>query len=625
MCGIVGLVDLHNRAISPKAIKGMTDAIKHRGPDGEGYWISENVGFGHRRLAIIDLSQKASQPMSSQDGRFILTYNGEIYNFMEIKKELEGIGYIFSSQSDSEVLLASLIAWRESALLKLNGMFAFAFYDSQKKELLLARDRYGIKPLYYSLDNNYFAFASEQKAIQSRVNYRKELDYQSLVEYFTFQNIISDRTFDSNIRMLPAGHYLSLSLSTRISNPKSTEYWDYAFHEPSNHKSDIEYVTEFHELLSQAVNRTLIGDVEVGSYLSGGLDSGYISALASKQNSSLKTFVIGFDLSHVSDSEIDFDETDKSLRIANVLGTKHFSQRLNSLDLETVMKLLVWHLEDPRLGQSYPNYFAANLASNHVKVVLSGSGGDELFGGYPWRYFKSSTPKTFVSFIDDYYKYWQRLASNTELKSLFSPINAHISHIWTRDIFAGVFKNDLTTITSSEELFHQSLYFEAKTFLHGLFVVEDKLSMAHGVETRVPFMDNDLVNFAMNLPARLKLKNLNSTTRVDENSFSDKKAMHFARTFDGKIIVRQAMKRFLGRDSMTETKQGFSAPDATWFRNHARDFISTNLMNPSKPMYDFLNYEVVEKILNQHFSGQNNRRLLIWSLLSFNEVLHNFE
>ncbi len=620
MCGIAGLVDLKGREVRKETIKVMTDALKHRGPDGEGQWVHENVGIGHRRLAIIDLSDAASQPMQSRDERYILSYNGEIYNYKEIQKELEALGYQFHTKSDSEVLLFSLIEWKEKALIRFNGMFAFAFYDSLSGYMLLGRDRYGIKPLYYSMQDSYFAFGSEQKAIKSRSNFSSILDKEALLEYMTFQNIFTDKTLERDIKLLPAGHFIQVN-TKRVSSIEPRQYWDYHFSEPEKPNLEEEYVEELDRLFQQAVKRTLISDVEIGAYLSGGMDSGSITAVAARQNPNLKTFTVGFDLSSASGIELGFDERSKAEAMSAMFKTEHYEAVLKAGDMEKSLSSLVWHLEEPRVGQSYPNLFAAKLASKWVKVVLSGAGGDELFGGYPWRYYKGAGSANFREYIDGYYLYWQRLVDNKGLRRIFSPIASDVSGVWTRDIFENVFKSHANNLKSPADYVNHSLYFEAKTFLHGLFVVEDKLSMAHSLETRVPFMDNDLVDFAMRLPVALKVRDLSPQKRVNENVQGNKKADYLNQTNDGKYLLRKTMANYTTSSVTERAKQGFSSPDATWFRGESIEFVKKRLSSPSAPLYSIFDFDEVQIKLQEHYNGIENRRLFIWSLLYLSELL----
>ena len=620
MCGIAGLVDLKGREVRKETIKAMTDAIKHRGPDGEGQWVNENVGLGHRRLAIIDLSEAASQPMLSADSRYVLSYNGEIYNYKEIREELKSLGVRFQSESDSEVLLQSLIYWRDKALIKFNGMFAFGFYDVLKGELLLARDRYGIKPLYYSLQDSYFAFASEQKAIKSRSSYQTNLDKEALLEYMTFQNIFTDKTFEVDIKLLQPGHFIYVN-TRGGSSITPIQYWDYHFSEPDTPYSEEEYIEELDRLFVQAVKRNLASDVEIGSYLSGGMDSGSITAIAARENAKLKTFTVGFDLSSASGIELGFDERLNAEAMSALFKTEHYEIVLKAGDMEKSLEGLVWHLEEPRVGQSYPNLYAAKLASKWVKVVLSGAGGDELFGGYPWRYYQSSGSKNFQEYIDGYYLYWQRLVDNNSLKRIFAPIASDVAGVWTRDVFENVFKSHANDLKTPEDYVNHSLYFEAKTFLHSLFVVEDKLSMAYGLETRVPFMDNELVDFAMKLPVNLKVRNLGVSDRINENIQGNKRNQYFNQTNDGKYLLRKAMGKYTSSAVAERTKQGFSSPDASWFRGESIEFVKERLDSKKSSIYSYLDFNEIQVKLKEHYDGVKNKRLFVWSMLYLSEFL----
>ncbi|WP_114952877.1 asparagine synthase (glutamine-hydrolyzing) [Sphingosinicella terrae] len=623
MCGIAGLVRLDGAPISPAVLQRMTDAIAHRGPDGEGQWIDGNVGIGHRRLSIIDLSPAGHQPMASADGRYLLSYNGEIYNFRELRVELEARGYAFRSRTDSEVVLNALAEWGAEALTRFNGMFALALWDRRARRLLLARDRYGIKPLYVYRDGRQLAFASEQKAIMTLPDFAPVVDRAALLEYFTFQNIFTDRTLLEGIALLPAGHHALLDLGQDRPAIVQSRYWDFAFREPERPAEDEAYREELERLFRQAVSRQLVGDVELGSYLSGGMDSGSITAVAARSFPYLKTFTCGFDLSSASGIELGFDERAKAEAMSYHFKTEHYEMVLKAGDMERAMKRLAWHLEEPRVGQSYPNFYAAQLASKFVKVVMSGAGGDELFGGYPWRYYRAVVNDSFEDYTRKYYAFWQRMLTDQELASLMRPIWSDVADVSTRDIFRDVFRHHDDSLNNAEGYINHSLYFEAKTFLHGLLVVEDKLSMAHGLETRVPFLDNDLVDFAMGLPVRLKLNNLAEVSRLNENESGDKPARFFQKTRDGKQILRDVMGRFIPEDVAKAEKQGFSAPDASWFKGDSIDFVRGTLMNGQARIYDYLDRGTVHRLLGEHLSGANNRRLLIWSLLSFEQFLRN--
>ena len=616
MCGVAGLIHLDSASVSPVSLRRMTDAIAHRGPDGQGHWIEGNVGLGHRRLSIIDLSPAGHQPMINADHRYVLSHNGEVYNFRELRAELEALGYWFRSATDTEVILNALAAWGIGALERLNGMFAFALWDRKERRLLLARDRYGIKPLYYSQQGSTFAFASEQKGILALPGMRRELDKPALLEYFTFQNFFTDRTLLEGMRILPAGHYAVLDLAAAHPQLKLTRYWDFHFCEPAAQVNPEEYREELGRLFQQAVNRQLVADVELGSYLSGGMDSGAITAIAARCYPYLKTFTCGFDLSSASGIELSFDERVKAEAMSARFKTEHYEMVLKAGDMERVLPKLAWHLEEPRVGQSYPNYYAAQLAGKFVKVVMSGAGGDELFGGYPWRYYRAVAANDFEHYIDQYYVFWQRLVDNRHLQRLFAPIWNDVKDVWTRDIFRDVFHNHDIQLERPEDYINHSLYFEAKTFLHGLLVVEDKLSMAHSLETRVPFLDNDLVDFAMRCPVSLKLNNLQEVMRINENEPGDKQGKYFLKTNDGKQILRDMMRQYVPHDIAAAVKQGFSAPDASWFKGESIDYVRKQLLTGTPMIYDFLERDVTEELINEHLNGTQNRRLFIWSLLN---------
>jgi asparagine synthase (glutamine-hydrolysing) len=623
MCGIAGFFALDGRPASPAVLQSMTDAVAHRGPDGEAIYVDGAVGLGHRRLAIIDLSAAASQPMTSADGRYVITYNGELYNFPELRGELERLGSRFQSRSDTEVVLNAYAQWGAKALDRFNGMFAFAIWDRQDRQLFVARDRYGIKPLYYAWSGQTFIFGSEVKALLRHPAVSAVLDKEALVEYLTFQNYLSYRTLFKGVRLLPPGTHLTLT-EGGSADAAPVQYWDFNFQEPQPGADDREYAEELDRRFRQAVKRQLISDVDLGSYLSGGIDSGSITAVAAAELPRLRTFTCGFDLSSASGLELGFDERAKAERMSYLFGTEQYEMVLKAGDMEHVMPRLAMHLEEPRIGQSYPNFYVAQLASKFVKVVLSGSGGDELFGGYPWRYARAVNSDNFENYIDQYYAHWQRLMPNTVLHQVLGPIRSEVSHVWTRDIFRDVFPKHVERRFDPISCVNHSLYFEARTFLHGVLMVEDKLSMAHGLETRVPFLDNDLVDFAMRVPVRLKLANLAETASINENVTGRKTEQYFGRTRDGKVLMRQVMSQFVPAEVSTGEKQGFSAPDASWFKGESIDYVRRRLLQGQPRIYHFLDRPSIEKLVGEHINGDHNRRLLIWSLLNLESWCEEF-
>lgn len=627
MCGIAGIFNLNGEPVSSVLLRKMTDAIAHRGPDGEGFYTDSFIGLGHRRLAIIDLSPAGHQPMVTPDGQYAITYNGEIYNFQELRKELEGLKCQFRSRTDTEVVLHAYTQWGPACVDRFNGMFAFAIWDKNRQELFLARDRYGIKPLYYTFAMNHFIFASEQKAILTHPSVTREIDLEALLEYFTFQNIFTDKTLLKGIKLFNAGSWAKIplgALGSELSALSFHRYWDFAFREPDQPARKEEFIEELDRLFRQAVKRQLVSDVPVGSYLSGGMDSGSITAIAATHLPYIKTFTCGFDLHSASGIELGFDEREKAEYMSYLFKTEHYEMVLKAGDMERILPKLAWHLEEPRVGQSYPNYYVAQLASKFVKVVLSGTGGDELFCGYPWRYYTAAVNDNFENYVDKYYNFWQRLIPNKAIQGLFRPVWDQVKHVWTRDIFRDVFQKHEHNLKTPEDYINHSLTFEARTFLHGLMVVEDKLSMAHSLETRVPFLDNDLVDFAVRVPVRLKLQDLSETIRINENEPGSKKVKYFQKRNDGKLLLRKVMERYIPAFVIDGEKKGFSAPDASWFKGESIDYVRRFLFNDRAKIYEYLDKMTVQELVEDHFQGKQNRRLFIWSLLNVEWWLRNY-
>jgi len=626
MCGIAGIYNFQGEPASPAVLQRMTDAIAHRGPDGEGHYTDGPVGLGFRRLAIIDLTPAGQQPMANETGDVLIIYNGEVYNFQELRVELQALGHQFRSRTDSEVVLHAYEEWGEACVERFNGMFAFAIYDRRRREggkggrLTLVRDRYGIKPLYYYLKDDVLVFASEIKALLEHPSVQASICYPALSEYFTFQNIFSDLTLFEDIRMLPPASMLQVDPGAAQSVRRNT-YWDYKF-EPADFNLTLEETKEkLFRLFEQAVTRQLVSDVPVGSYLSGGMDSGSITAVATRHFPRLHTFTCGFDLSSASGLELEFDERAAAERVASRLKTEHYEMVLHPGDMEYVMPELIWHLEDPRVGQSYPNYYVARLASKFVTVVLSGAGGDELFAGYPWRYSGALAAQSADEYLDTYYGYWQRLIQERERETFFtSEAYAAVKDHSPKDAFLSVFGQGEPPMGNAQERVNASLYFEIKTFLHGLFVVEDKLSMAHSLETRVPFLDNDLVDFAMRIPPTFKLSDLKETT---ETRNTKRQGESPELMYGGKQVLRAVMEQFVPPNATSRAKQGFSAPDASWFRQQSASYLKELLLDRKARINEFVNPAYVSKTLQEHEGGANHR-LLIWSLLNFEWWLRTF-
>ena len=615
MCGICGIFNLDGEPIPHRHIRSMTDALAHRGPDDEGHYIDVNIALGHRRLAVLDLTPAGHQPMASKDGNIVLVYSGEIYNHLELKVELEALGYQFRSRTDTEVLLKGYEAWGIEVVERLNGMFAFGLWDGRTRTLYLVRDRYGVKPLYWKKDGNTFIFASEIKAILTHPIVSPQVNPDALNEYFTFQNLFRYHTIFKGINLLQAASIRWIS--EREPDLKRRTWWDYDFTQRDENMSMEEAREETLRLFRQAVIRQLMSDVPVGSYLSGGMDSGSIVAVAASHIPRLATFTCGFDLSSVTGSEANYDERREAELVSCHFKTEHYQQVVNASDISWALPNVVWHLEDLRLGMSYPNFYVSRLASKFVKVCLSGAGGDELYAGYPWRYYRVFDAIGRDDYLRQYYEFWQRLVSDKDKPLLFT--QALWRQVGDRDTFRTLSRvftfNERLKYDSPEEHIANSLYFEIKTFLSGLFIIGDKLSMAHGLEERVPFLDNDLVNFAQRIPIRHKLTSIEKVKEFDENQ--TRKLRRYQEFNEGKNVLRTAMSSLLPEEALKRRKQGFSAPDESWYRGEAFGYVSEILLNRRVAYRDFLNPRFVARILDEHATGKRNYRLLLWSFLCF--------
>jgi asparagine synthase (glutamine-hydrolysing) len=615
MCGITGIFNPGGQPLGDKIISSMTDALAHRGPDGRGIFVEETIALGHRRLAILDTSNKGAQPMSSHDNRWVVVFNGCIYNFRELKIELQSLGHYFNSTTDTEIITEALSAYGPDVFKRFDGMFAIAAWDREKKELWLSRDRYGIKPLYYTYVNNKFLFASEIKAFLKHPDFKVEVDSNALNEYFTFQNLFSFRTLFKNVALIPPANTIRLnSASAKIYH---SSWWDYDFSSPDEGLGFEESVTETKRLFENAVTRQMVADVPVGSYLSGGMDSGSVAAIAGAQVPRLYTFTCGFDMSEVTGVEANYDERRDAELMANHFKTEHYEQVINAGDIKWSLPKVIWHLEDLKVGMSYPNYYISRLASKFVKVCLQGTGGDELFGGYPWRYYRVFNSISRDDFFEQYYQFWQRLVPDGQRKKLFQPAtSSQIDFSEPRTIFEKVFLfNDKLKYDSPENHIQNSLYFEIKTFLPGLLMVGDKLSMANGLEERFPFLDNALVDFAQRVPVRHKLANLEAMKRIDENEPNKRKM--YQSFNDGKNVLRQAMQGFIPEKIINREKQGFSAPDESWYRGENADYVKELLLNKRTVSSEFIDPAYMKQIIDEHINQHINHRLLIWSFMSF--------
>jgi len=562
----------------------MCTLLKHRGPDDSGQWADGPVALGHRRLSIIDLSPRARNPMPNEDESIWLIFNGEIYNYKDLRRDLIERGHRFRSETDSEVVVHLYEAMGPDCVAELNGMFAFALWDQPNRRLLLARDRFGVKPLYYAMIGKTLAFASEVKAFLALPDFKASPDPFALAEHFTFQNTFGERTFFDGVKLLPAGNYL-LCENERI---EVRQYWDLRF-QPDSRLSLQEWAQRLRGCFETAVNRQLMSDVPLGSYLSGGMDTGAISAVAARRIPKMHTFTCGFDLpAAASELEQYFDERAESYKLARLLGTKHHELALGAPAMVAALPQVVWHLDEPRVGISYQVYFTAEMVRRYVTVVLSGVGGDELFAGYPWRY-ERLLGLTNGAFETEYYSQCIRLLADEARQALFTPdLNRSVGDFSTLDSFRSVLRG-----ADGFDPLHKALYFDFKTFLNGLLLVDDKLAMAHSLEGRVPFLDNDLVETATRIPSEFKLRQGQS-----------------------KIVLKQAMRGLLPDETLHRRKQGFTPPDASWYKQ-SMSYIRDLILNPRATDRGFFEPSYLEKILDDHLNDRGNNRFLIWSLMCF--------
>jgi asparagine synthase (glutamine-hydrolysing) len=483
------------------------------------------------------------------------------------------------------VLVHGWEEWGEQLLERLNGIYAFGIWDARQGELVLARDRFGAKPLYVSAGSDGVVFGSEVKALLAYRGNGASLSLPALQEYLTFQNTFGERTLFEGVEMLPAGCCMRVARDGTVTR---RSYFD-PVPEPIGGADEAALAEERRHRLTRSVERQLVADVPVGAYLSGGMDSASLVTLAGRFIPHIHTFTVGFDVTDASPLEVAADERADAELIARQVGTEHYEAVLHSGDMARVLPQLVWHLEDLRAGTCYQNFYVARLASRFTKVVLAGTGGDELFAGYPWRYARLDDAHGRRSFLDSYYDYWCRLVPDQEKAELFTEA------AW----------DELRRATPPRERFEQvvehlpdlepidlALYFEQRTFLHGLLVVEDKLSMAHGLEARVPFLDNELVDFALRIPGSVR------------NGSSE-----------GKKLLRDAARGLLPDALVEKRKQGFSPPDRTWYQGRNLSYVRDVLLDSTALSRGLFRPAHVEGVINQHAQGKADHRLLIWSLL----------
>jgi asparagine synthase (glutamine-hydrolysing) len=586
MCGIAGILDPKGRPIAAGELEAMLQRIKHRGPDDDGRYFAEPphaVALGQTRLAIVDLSPAGRQPMPNEDGSVVMVCNGEIYNHKDLRLSLRG-DHRFRGQCDVEVLLHLYEEQGDEFLPAVNGMFALALWDRDQGRLLLARDRFGVKPLYWALAGGRLIFASEIKAILVARGVTARIDPVALAEHFTWQWTTGERTWFDGIHLLEPGAKLVFSMKSGLHGPTRYHTWRY---EEKGGRTEKQWRDDLLECFTSAVNRQLMSDVPLGTYLSGGMDTGSISAVASKHIPDLHTFTCGFDCPVRAPEDVGLDEREASWDLARRLRTQHHEFLLTPYHLEAALDRLVWHLDYPTVGISYQVYHLAQFVRGFVTVVLSGTGGDELFAGYPWRYepILDCSPENFT---ERYYRLWTRFFDDGQKRKLFRD---DFNQLWqgysTAERFA-----DLVKESAGCAPLHRALAFDAQTFLQGLLQVEDKLTMAHALESRVPFLDNELLELLLQMPANLKAVNGVS-----------------------KLILKKAMTALLPEEALNRRKQGFTPPEQSWFRGPNRGLLLRLLTGPESRLHLYCRPEAVQQILREFETRQGNHRQLIWSLM----------
>ncbi|MFC1756646.1 asparagine synthase (glutamine-hydrolyzing) [Patescibacteria group bacterium] len=595
-----------------KLILKMNAITKHRGPDDSGFYVGNNISLGHNRLSIIDLSKQGRQPLWNKDETKCIVFNGEIYNFRELKKELESTGYVFYSKTDTEVVLSLFEEFGEKCLEKLNGIFAFAILDTQSGELFLARDRLGIKPLYYYHKAGKFIFSSEIKAIFEH-NVKREVNLESFNHFFRLRYVPAPLTMFNNIFKLPAGHFAKFSNG----NLEIRKYWDIEDFENLD-CSRQEIVQKINFLMKDSVKRQLISDRPVGVFLSGGIDSTSVLGIADEVlGGEVKTYSIGFDIS------VESEKFNADFKIARRTGKYYKTDHHEFLFSE---KNFLENIDDAVFFNDEPladpirvvNLFLAKEAKKDVAVVLGGDGGDELFGGYR-RYYLSTLIDTFQGFPSLAQKPLLFLIKNfSKNKTAIEKLKLPLGHkrylafmIQKNDVLERVLKKDFFQENLVDSFFEknyqnclltkdsakQMMYYDVKNWLlEESLMRTDRMTMGHGLEGRVPILDHRLVELAFKIPTSLKIKNRHG----------------------GKDIFKEAMEDYLPKYVLNQPKRGWFSPSAKWLRFGLKDFAYEILSeNYNSETVKYFNFDSIKKILDDHISKKEYNATIIWMLISF--------
>lgn len=618
MCGIAGFVSFegHAREEAAACIKRMADAIIHRGPDDDGYFIDNYAALGHRRLSIIDLAG-GQQPMSVLEGRVQIIYNGEIYNYLEVRTELERQGYRFRTHSDTEVLLQGYMQWGERCVEKMNGMFAFAIWDARDRRLFLGRDRVGKKPLYYARTGSVVAFASELKALRAGGLCPTEVDPESLDCYFSFGYIPAPRTIYRGVHKLRAAHTLMITAG----GESERKYWDLSFAEPVN-RTLGEATEELESLLDQAVKSRLVSEVPLGAFLSGGIDSSLVVAsMARLQNRPVVTHSIGF-------NEREHSELPVAARIAEYLKTDHHEFMVTP-DATNVLERIAWHFDEPLADSSaLPTWYVCQMTRSSVTVALSGDGGDEGFGGYTFRYLphvaesriRRALPAAcrapVFGAIGGIWPASASLPKPLRLKTIFENLAVGDAEAFYRDLvwlrpetrrtlYSPGFLETLRGFTPMEAVAPYYVHSDAPdalgrsqdTDIHfymtdDVLVKVDRMSMAHSLEVRAPLLDYRILEFAARLPAALKMNHR-----------------------EGKLPLRKLAAKRLPAEVCSLPKRGFSIPAAQWLRGPLRPIVEDALtINHALPAELFRTC-ALEKLWREHLSGTRDHSVFLWGIV----------
>jgi asparagine synthase (glutamine-hydrolysing) len=610
MCGIAGIVEVGGRAVDRDLLTAMTTVQAHRGPDGDGFVCRDGVGFGHRRLAIIDLVS-GDQPMPNDDRSAWIVFNGEIYNYRELREELEARGTRFRTQSDTEVILRAYEAYGPECVTRLRGMFAFAILDERARQVFLARDRVGIKPLVYHWNGRRLLFASELKGILEASDVPRELDLEALGEYLGYHYVAAPRTIFRTVRKLPPASTLTLSLDGGA--PRVARYWTLRF-SPQARVSESEWIEGLRAHLAQAVRSHMISDVPIGAFLSGGLDSSTVVALMAQASSApVRTFSIGF-------AESDFDELAYARQVAARYGTDHYELVVKPSALDVLPKL-AWHFDEPFADSSaIPTYYVSKITREHVTVALSGDGGDENFAGYR-RYARAQ------ELHDRLDRGVLRLARPLlRLAAGVLPVGAP-GQAYAGLLGAGDFGryHRLMTYERSETLRHllsadlrgaiaapgparfSGLASElgAPDYVSALQLIDvntylpediltkvDRASMAVSLESRVPLLDHVLMEYAATIPSTLKL-----------------------RDGQGKYILKRAMASSLPGDILTRRKMGFGVPLGDWFRGELREMVRDVLLSQAARERGLFRTAGIARLIEAHDTGRRDYSARLWALV----------